>query len=87
MGETHFHLREPQSEGDTALPPASPLKCLAPHERLPEVLVMPREKTPTGAAACIVRVVEVGEERRDLCCGVKQPSLGRGLLESLVHIL
>ena len=24
---------------------------LAPHERLPEILVVPREKTPTGAAA------------------------------------
>ena len=24
---------------------------LAPHERLPEILVLPREKTPTGAAA------------------------------------
>ena len=27
------------------------LTSLAPHERLPEILVMPREKTPTGAAA------------------------------------
>ena len=27
------------------------LTSLAPHERLPEVLVVPREKTPTGAAA------------------------------------
>ena len=27
------------------------LTCLAPHERLPEVLIMPREKTPMGAAA------------------------------------
>ena len=25
--------------------------ALAPHERLPEILVVPREKTPTGAAA------------------------------------
>ena len=25
------------------------LTCLAPHERLPEVLIMPREKTPMGA--------------------------------------
>ena len=24
---------------------------MAPHERLPEILVVPREKTPTGAAA------------------------------------
>ena len=24
--------------------------ALAPHERLPEILVVPREKTPTGAA-------------------------------------
>ena len=24
---------------------------LAPHERLPEILVVPQEKTPTGAAA------------------------------------
>ena len=24
---------------------------VAPHERLPEILVVPREKTPTGAAA------------------------------------
>ena len=24
---------------------------LAPHERLPEILVVPREKTPTGAAS------------------------------------
>ena len=27
------------------------LTPLAPHERLPEILVVPREKTPTGAAA------------------------------------
>ena len=27
------------------------LTSLAPHERLPEILVLPREKTPTGAAA------------------------------------
>ena len=27
------------------------LTSLAPHERLPEILVVPREKTPTGAAA------------------------------------
>ena len=27
------------------------LPSLAPHERLPEILVVPREKTPTGAAA------------------------------------
>ena len=27
------------------------LTTLAPHERLPEILVVPREKTPTGAAA------------------------------------
>ena len=27
------------------------LTALAPHERLPEILVVPREKTPTGAAA------------------------------------
>ena len=27
------------------------LRALAPHERLPEILVVPREKTPTGAAA------------------------------------
>ena len=27
------------------------MNSLAPHEGLPEVLVMPREKTPTGAAA------------------------------------
>ena len=27
------------------------LTCLAPHERLPEILVVPREKTPTGPAA------------------------------------
>ena len=26
-------------------------RALAPHERLPEILVVPREKTPTGAAA------------------------------------
>ena len=25
--------------------------CMAPHERLPEVLVVPRDKTPMGAAA------------------------------------
>ena len=25
-------------------------RALAPHERLPEILVVPREKTPTGAA-------------------------------------
>ena len=30
---------------------ASDLTSLAPHERLPEILVVPREKTPTGAAA------------------------------------
>ena len=28
-----------------------PAVSLAPHERLPEILVVPREKTPTGAAA------------------------------------
>ena len=28
-----------------------PGPALAPHERLPEILVVPREKTPTGAAA------------------------------------
>ena len=27
------------------------LTSLAPHERLPEILAVPREKTPTGAAA------------------------------------
>ena len=27
------------------------LTSLAPHERLPESLIVPREKTPTGAAA------------------------------------
>ena len=27
------------------------LTSLAPHERLPEILEVPREKTPTGAAA------------------------------------
>ena len=27
------------------------MSSLAPHERLPEVLVVPREKTPMGAAA------------------------------------
>ena len=27
------------------------MTSLAPHERLPEILVVPREKTPTGAAA------------------------------------
>ena len=27
------------------------LTSLAPHERLPEILVVPREKTPTGAVA------------------------------------
>ena len=27
------------------------LTCLAPHERLHEVLIVPREKTPMGAAA------------------------------------
>ena len=27
------------------------LTSLAPHERLPEILVVPREKTPTGAGA------------------------------------
>ena len=27
------------------------LTSLAPHERLPEILVVPREKPPTGAAA------------------------------------
>ena len=30
---------------------SSPAAALAPHERLPEILVVPREKTPTGAAA------------------------------------
>ena len=29
----------------------TPRGSLAPHERLPEILVVPREKTPTGAAA------------------------------------
>ena len=34
MGETHFHLREPQSEGDTALPSGSPsLRETQPHLR------------------------------------------------------
>ena len=27
------------------------LTCLAPHERLPEVLIVPREKTPMGTAS------------------------------------
>ena len=31
------------------------LTSLAPHERLPEILVVPREKTPTGAAARGIR--------------------------------
>ena len=31
--------------------PHGDLTSLAPHERLPEILVVPREKTPTGAAA------------------------------------
>ena len=35
--------------GDLGLIPGS--GTLAPHERLPEILVVPREKTPTGAAA------------------------------------
>ena len=33
------------------IPPSGDLTSLAPHERLPEILVVPREKTPTGAAA------------------------------------
>ena len=32
-------------------PTANRETSLAPHERLPEILVVPREKTPTGAAA------------------------------------
>ena len=31
------------------------LTSLAPHERLPEILVVPREKTPKGAAARSIR--------------------------------
>ena len=36
-------LKEKEAQGN--------LTSLAPHERLPEILVVPREKTPTGAAA------------------------------------
>ena len=34
-----------------AMAAAFKMTSLAPHERLPEILVVPREKTPTGAAA------------------------------------
>ena len=37
----------PKSPPTRRVPP----RALAPHERLPEILVVPREKTPTGAAA------------------------------------
>ena len=38
--------------GTCPLDPGTPDPgSLAPHERLPEILVVPREKTPTGAAA------------------------------------
>ena len=37
------------------------LTSLAPHERLPEILVVPQEKTPTGAAARGCSRVMVGE--------------------------
>ena len=37
-----------QLEGKIGLPRVT---SLAPHERLPEILAVPREKTPTGAAA------------------------------------
>ena len=52
------HTSELQSQTSIAyavfcLPPRhahGDLTSLAPHERLPEILVVPREKTPTGAA-------------------------------------
>ena len=42
-----FSLILPLQVGDTVCIDLA----LAPHERLPEILVVPREKTPTGAAA------------------------------------
>ena len=47
--------RAPQLEETPETPPSAPprlvhadLASLAPHERLPEILVVPREKTPTA---------------------------------------
>ena len=42
-------LLQDLEEGSTG--PQDPQATLAPHERLPEILGVPREKTPTGAAA------------------------------------
>ena len=51
-----FVCSPPGDEADTLFPSYprhahGDLTSLAPHERLPEILVVPREKTPTGAAA------------------------------------
>ena len=37
-----------QGVPDVPREPPDDLTSLAPHERLPEILVVPREKTPTG---------------------------------------
>ena len=53
LGEAPPSLREDAVDGADGVEG----QTLAPHERLPEILVVPREKTPTGAAA--------GENPRD----------------------
>ena len=45
-GTSGFSTRDSAAESAGIIPMTS----LAPHERLPEILVVPREKTPTGAA-------------------------------------
>ena len=45
----HLHRIPRLSEAPWEVPYAhGDLTSLAPHERLPEILVVPREKTPTG---------------------------------------
>ena len=49
--EALFPSRDSRAMTRSPSPPHGDLTSLAPHERLPEILVVPREKTPMGTAA------------------------------------
>ena len=51
LGEALVPSRDSRARTRSPSPRAWRPDFLAPHERLPEILVVPREKTPTGAAA------------------------------------
>ena len=46
---------------------------LAPHERLPEILVVPREKTPTGVASAVPTGSSLSDQAEGAAPGFPSP--------------